>query len=413
MLPAREPNGPLFDHQEVDVVVVGAGFTGIACAKRWAELAPDCRIAIVDASDIGEGNPGRNSGFLLDVALAEDADPANTKRMAQCNELTRNAMQTIVEDVARSGLAVDLGRAGTYRAAAGNVGMQALSNYQAFLKSADLPFRELDRAQLKDELGTDFYQAGLYSPDCYLAQPAAVIRALAATIPDSINIFERSPVVQINPVSKGWQVVAHQGSLTCTDLVLANNSFIAGLGVARPNLASVYTYAALTEPLSASALGSLGSVRNWGLLPTHRLGSTLRLTTDGRLLIRSLHDLEKEQDEHRVREALSTRLKRRFPQLGEFRFDYIWGGAVGFTYNGGLVWGGKQPGLWVSGGCNGGGTVKGTMLGRLLADKANGKTVPDVEALFGTATWMPPDPIRGLGFQLTSAWQSWQGRNEL
>ena len=252
------------------------------------------------------------------MALAEDADPANTKRMAQCNELTRNAMQTIVEDVARSGLAVDLERAGTYRAAAGHVGMQALSNYQAFLKSADLPFRELDRAQLKDELGTDFYQAGLYSPDCYLAQPAAVIRALAATIPDSINIFERSPVVQINPVSKGWQVVAHQGSLTCTDLVLANNSFIAGLGVARPNLASVYTYAALTEPLSASALGSLGSVRNWGLLPTHRLGSTLRLTTDGRLLIRSLHDLEKEQDEHRVREALSTRLKRRFPSSENF-----------------------------------------------------------------------------------------------
>ena len=29
MLPAREPNGPLFDHQEVDVVVVGAGFMAL------------------------------------------------------------------------------------------------------------------------------------------------------------------------------------------------------------------------------------------------------------------------------------------------------------------------------------------------------------------------------------------------
>ena len=241
MLPAREPNGPLFDHQEVDVVVVGAGFTGIACAKRWAELAPDCRIAIVDASDIGEGTPGRNSGFLLDVALAEDADPANTERMAQCNELTRHAMQTIVEDVARSGFKVDLERAGTYRAAAGHIGKRALNNYQAFLKSADLPFRELDRAQLKNELGTDFYQAGLYSPDCYLAQPAAVVRALAATMPDSVDIYERTPVNNIRPISKGWQVVTSQGSLTCADLVLANNSFIAGLGIARPNLASVYT----------------------------------------------------------------------------------------------------------------------------------------------------------------------------
>ena len=413
MLPPRAINDSLREHRGVDVVIVGAGFTGLACAKRWAELVPDCRIALLDASEIGEGNPGRNSGFLLDVALAEDADPANTDRMAKCNELTRAAMQSIVEDVARSGLEVDLERTGTYRAAAGSAGMQALSNYQAFLKSAELPFRELDQSQLKRELGTDFYQAGLYSPDCYLAQPAAVIRALATTIPDTIDVYERTPVVRISPVSVGWQVLTSQGSLTCTDLVLANNSFIAGLGVATSNLASVYTYAALTEPLSASALGSLGSVRNWGVLPTHRLGSTLRLTVDGRLLIRSLHDLEKEQSEHRVREALSLRLRRRFPQLGDLRFESVWGGAVGFTYNGGLVWGDKQPGLWVSGGCNGGGTVKGTMLGSLLADKANGKAVPDLEALFGTASWMPPNPIKGLGFQLTSAWQSWQGRDEL
>ena len=50
-------------------------------------------------------------------------------------------------------------------------------------------------------------------------------------------------------------------------------------------LASVYTYAGLTPRLSESTLDTLGTNQEWGLLPTHRLGSTLRRTSDGRLLI--------------------------------------------------------------------------------------------------------------------------------
>lgn len=412
LLPGREPSLPLQEHRSVDVVIIGAGFTGIACARRWQELQPDARIAIIDASEIGEGNPGRNSGFLLEIALAEDADPANTERMQACNQLTREAMAAIVEDVTRSGLEVDLKRAGTYRAAASDIGLRSLRNYQAFLEAAGLPYRALDKEQLKAELGTGFYQAGLYSPDCYLAQPAAVIRALAECLPARISVYENTPADRIEPVSRGWKVHTPAGSLSTNSLVLANNSFAAGLGVARPRLASVYTYAGITSPLTPDELSLLGSNPNWGLLPTHRLGSTLRRTADGRLLVRSLHDYEREGNERSVRLALADRLQRRFPQLGKVEFEHVWGGAVGFTYNGGLVWGEMEPGLWASCGCNGGGTVKGTLLGRLLAEQANGLQVPAIPALFGSASWMPPDPIRALGFHATSFWQSWQGRHE-
>ena len=63
--------------------------------------------------------------------------------------------------------------------------------------------------------------------------------------------------------------------------------------------------------------------------------------------------------------------------------------------------GGQQgPGLFASTGCNGGGTVKGTMLGATLADLAHGKAVPDIASLFGSPSWMPPDPLRSIGFHL-------------
>ena len=106
-------------------------------------------------------------------------------------------------------------------------------------------------------------------------------------------------------------------------------------------------------------------------------------------------------------------LVKRFPQLAKTEFEHIWGGAVGFTMNGGAVFGEVKPGLFVSAGCNGGGVVKGSLFGELLADLANGQPVPDISALFGKASWMPPEPIRSLGFKLVSGLERFRGQAEI
>ena len=413
LLPARQAHPHLQSSETADVVIVGAGYTGLACARRWQELTPDARVVLMDASEIGEGNPGRNSGFLLEIALAEDADPANIKRMETCNQLTQEAMVSIVNDVNASGQALDLIRAGTYRAAASEIGLSALRNYQSFLDTADLPYKVLSKEDLALEIGTRFYQEGLFSPHCYLAQPAAVIRAIAQQIPSSIKLFENTPALEANRSGDSWHIKTPEGSLSCGHLVLANNAFAKKLGVAGSQIASVFTYAAITPVLKDSILDNLGANKNWGLLPCHRFGSTLRRTVDGRILIRSLHDLEKEGESQNIRRGLEERLWNRFPQLKGIGFEYVWGGAIGFTLNGAPIWGEVEPGLFTSIGCNGGGTVKGTLLGRLLAEHALGKSVPDIRALFGTASWMPPNPVRKLGFHISSKFQSWQGRREI
>ena len=412
LLPARDVQPALFGKLAADVVIIGAGFTGLACARRWQQISPDARVVVIDASEIGEGNPGRNSGFLLDVALAEDAKPDNMQRMLECNRLTQEAMQSIVRDVEASGQAVDLQRAGTYRAAASDAGVKSLENYKLFLEGAGLPYRQLDQADLETELGTPFFRSGLFSPDCYLAQPASVIRAIHQQLPDSVSVYENTPALEINKTGINWVVNTPQGELTCSQLVLANNSFAKNLGINRSRLVGVYTYAGLTPRLNDSMLETLGSNPNWGLLPAHRLGSTLRRTADGRLLVRSLHSYEQEITGQKIRHELQDRMWRRFPQLRGQDFEHVWGGAVGVTYNGAPVWGQQSPGLFASTGCNGGGTVKGTMLGATLADLAHGKTVPDIASLFGSPSWMPPDPLRSIGFHLTAALESWQGRQE-
>ncbi|MGB5580033.1 MAG: FAD-dependent oxidoreductase, partial [Woeseia sp.] len=64
LLPRHDFARSLHADIRCDVAIIGAGYTGIAAARRLAQLAPDCDVVLVDSATIGEGNAGRNSGFL-------------------------------------------------------------------------------------------------------------------------------------------------------------------------------------------------------------------------------------------------------------------------------------------------------------------------------------------------------------
>ncbi len=394
-----------------DLVVVGAGYTGLAAARRWSARRPNDRILVLDALTLGEGNPGRNSGFLLEVALAEDADPSAIARMRTANALVRGAMSEIAALVESSRIDCALARRGTYRAAVGPVGLAALARYRRFLDGARLPYAVLDREALAARIGTRFYQEGLYSPDCYLAQPAALIRALAATLPPNVSLLEQTCVTRLVR-DGGWRLTAGGHQVRAPHVILANNAFAKLLVPSASRVVAMYTYAALTEPLDDRNLARLGSDEQWGLLPAHRLGSTLRLTADGRLLVRSSHGYEREAPPQRIEAELRDNLGRRFPILDLPPFASTWGGATGYTLGGGPLWGQLAEGLWVSAGCNGGGVVKGTLFGAALAELASGGEPADVLGLFGAARWLPPEPFRRLGYLVAERWQSRQGAAE-
>ncbi|MEX2496958.1 MAG: FAD-binding oxidoreductase [Woeseia sp.] len=412
LLPPRQPTQSLTSDVACDVVIVGAGYTGLAAARRFAERAPQSHIVVLDSSEVGEGNPGRNSGFMLDIALANDARAGEVERMKACNRLLAGTMQDIKNLVAEHGIACELAKSGTWRAAAGSAGVAALRRYRDFLEATGLEFEMLGRPALRNRLGTNYYREALYSPDCHLVQPAALIRGMAGHLPPAVTLRENSPAVGIERDGGSWRVLTPQASVVAPDVILANNAFSRQLGPGRSRMAAVYTFAALTESCPDS-VPDTGDQAGWGLLPAHRLGSSLRRSTDGRFLIRSLYAYEKEPDNGQMAEKLRRSLQRRYPQLAAIPFASVWSGATGFTLNGAPLWGRVAPGLFVSAGCNGGGIVKGTLFGSRLADLVLGTESPEIPALFGTASWMPPDPLRSLGFRLTSGLQRYRGRAEM
>ncbi|SDN24657.1 NAD(P)/FAD-dependent oxidoreductase [Vreelandella arcis] len=410
-LTERQPSPALRGQSEADVVIIGAGYTGFAAASAWQQARPEDRIKILEADQVGEGSPGRNSGFMLEIALANDARPEELERMEKLNALSRQTMALLRERVERLGIDCQLERSGTYRAARSTIGQRALSQYEAFLKAAGLSYQTLNGNQLAERIGTRYYTQGIYSPDCYLVQPAALIVGLADSLEAGIELHEHSPATQIVPDGKKWRVTTPEGEVTAGQVILANNAFSRALGADSSRLAAIYTYAAITEPLPEPERQRIAAT-TWGLLPAHRLGCTLRTTADGRLMIRSRYSYERETDNARIEAELKASLEARYPELTPVRFDKVWGGTTGLTHNGAPLWGGIQPGLYVSAGCNGGGIVKGTFLGDALARHALGQPVEDIASLFGKASWMPPDPVRRLGFYLTSEMERRKAKNE-
>ncbi|ALM53183.1 NAD(P)/FAD-dependent oxidoreductase [Halomonas huangheensis] len=411
-LPPRPALPAVTGCEQADVVIIGAGFTGLSAARRWHSARPEDRILVLDADTVGEGSPGRNSGFMLEIALANDASPSQLERMSQLNALSRGTMAHLRQLVDEHGIDCQLVRAGTYRAARSSQGRNALDSYASFLRRSFLTHQWLNEEQLQECIGTRYYQHGIYSPDCSLVQPAALIRGLADALPPSIRLHENSPATSVIADGAQWVVTTPAGEIRSPRVMLANNAFSRALGADRSRLTAIYTYAAVTNILEDTTRQRV-IPQQWGLLPAHRLGCTLRTTADGRLMIRSRYSYEREEDNTRVEQSLLTSLQRRYPELDISRFDAIWGGTTGLTHNGAPLWGQIQPGLFVSAGCNGGGIVKGTFLGDALARLALGQEVEDIDSLFGRADWMPPEPLRRGAFHLIASWERQRASAEI
>ena len=67
IIPTRSPNPHLKNYVDCDWLVVGAGFAGLAAARKLAMNNPPHKVVFIEAGEVGEGAQGRNSGFAIDL----------------------------------------------------------------------------------------------------------------------------------------------------------------------------------------------------------------------------------------------------------------------------------------------------------------------------------------------------------
>lgn len=415
LLPQRIARDTEPSNRRFRTIIVGAGYTGLAAARRLAELAPDDEVLLLESSTIGEGAAGRNSGYLLINPGEPSANAAGfaadwATRQFALAKAGFDGLRALVES---HSIACDWDEATptVTAAATAPVEKSARQTRQTYLDWGVVA-QEYGPGDLLRMIGTDYYRYGLQSLTRALVQPAALHRGLADSLPEAVVLVENTEVVAVGEGAP-FRVQTNRGEFVADRVFVTNNLHARSLGLVRDRMIGIYTYGAFTPELDDAELTRLGEAPRWGVLPAHRMGTTMR-KTGRRLLIRSGDSYEQELDPGKVRVMLTALYRRRFPHMRLHDFEHVWGGLTAVTHNGGFYFGEARPGLYASVGCGGAGVVRGTIHGKLLAELASGSQsalLSDRLAQKGP-NWLPPEPLRRLGATAQIAWEQWQAGRE-
>lgn len=410
---------PALDHDlAADAVVVGAGFTGLAAARRLAELEPSWRIVLLDAQRAGHGASARSSGFVVDIAYFTTAmEPAAAERHVR---LSRAGIASLRHQAEAHGIDCAWDDTGWIHAAAGKAGLGDLATLASWLDAQGEAYDDLDQDAMERATGSRFYRRGVRMPGRPLVQPAALVRGLVSALPETVELYERSPVRGLDRLAAGggWRVRTERASVTAPRVILAANGYTPGLGVLGRQIFPLVTFGSLTRRLTEDELDALGGEREWGLLAQDPLGSSLRRTHDQRILVRNtLHysrDFEApDAVRARARAAHRQALARRWPELfgdggdgsdksgGRIELEATWAGVMGASASRRHLFDRVDDGLWAAAGFTGAGIAMGTISGELLAAWAHGDDpdlLRDMRALPGPGR-TPPEPFLSLGIR--------------
>lgn len=389
-----------------DWLIIGAGFAGLAAARRLTQTCPGTRIVLLDATELAHGPAGRNSGYMIDVPHNVSTGGYSTGGAEEIRAemaLNRLAIQFSRDAAAEYGMSKEtFDPCGKINAAASEGGEKHNADFARGLAEIGEPYEMLDVKQMRELTGSTYYRSGFYTAGTVLIEPASFVRQYAAGLRPKVEIFENSPVVELTRVQAQWLARTPKGAVTASKVILAVNGHIQNFGFFRGRLMHVFTYASMTAPFR----GQAGRDR-WALLPADPMGATVRKIThdDGsRIVFRSRFTYNPSLE---TSQACLDRLVRshrkgfdaRFPDLAGVAFDYTWGGRLCLSRNHAPAFGEVEEGLFSACCENGLGTVKSTLAGVMAADLACGEPSAALDAFRNhpTPSRLPPEPIAALG----------------
>lgn len=418
LLPPPPPPRVLEDRITADWLVIGAGWAGLAAARRLSQLRAGDRIVVLEASRVGEGPNGRNSGFMIDLPhdIAADGYAGAVEADRQQTEMNRAAIAFNAEAAAEYGMSAEaFAPVGKINAAATGKGMAKNAAYARHLTALGEPCRVLDEADMKALTGIDYYLGGVHTPGAAMVQPAMFVRAMAVGLAPLVDIRELSPVTALARDSAVWRAETPKGAVSAPRVILAVNGHAESFGYFRRRLMHVFTYASMTRALTADEVRRLGGEPRWGVLPADPMGTTVRRisgTGGDRVVVRNrfTYDPGMEVSDARIRAVArdhDASFAARFPMLSGVGMEYRWGGRLCLSWNGVPAFGEIEHGLYSACCQNGLGTSKGTLAGMLAAELAAQGNSPLVAKMlaFDQPRRLPPEPFAWLGANAKIRWE--------
>jgi glycine/D-amino acid oxidase-like deaminating enzyme len=356
--------------RQADVLVVGAGFTGLSSALHLAEGGAS--VVLLEAGSIGHGGSGRNAG-LVNAGIWKSPEHVTRVLGAQAavrfNEALRDTPPQVFELIERLQMQCEARRCGTIHIAHSESGMSYLRDRCRQLQAIGAGVELLDGEAARSLSGSPGYRFGaILHPDAGTIQPLSYARELArVAIDKGVLLYQHSALESLTRSEDRWLATTACGQVSAGQVILATNAYAdASSAGVRESTVPVNIFQFATAPLPEQIAASVIPGRQ-GLWDTHTLLTSSRIDSSGRLVMSFPGRLQGGQ--RALREAWATRRRDSlYPQLRGTPWAYRWTGRIGVTTNNILRVQLLAPGLFAPAGFNGRGIGTGTVMGKYLAE---------------------------------------------
>jgi glycine/D-amino acid oxidase-like deaminating enzyme len=411
LVPRPALPGPL----EVDVAIVGAGYTGLWTAYYLRRADPGLRVAVLEREVAGFGASGRNGGWCS-AFIAMDRERLARRAGRGATIALQRAMFDTVDEVgrvaAREGIDCHYVKGGALQVAASPVQLARLEDGLRHARAWGMGTEDqrlLDRDEAERRVRVAGLLAASFTPHCAALDPARLARGLAVAVERlGVPIYEATPVTRIRP----GRADTTRGPVRAEMVVRATEGYSVTLPGTRRTVLPLYSLMLATEPLPESAWEEIG----WAGRETMAAGghqfTYAQRTSDGRIAlggrgapyhygsrIRPGYDRDGQ-----VHARLEAALAQLLPPAAGARITHRWGGPLGiprdWTASVGLD---RATGLAWAGGYVGDGVAAANLAGRTLADLIAGNDSDLVRLPWVQHRSRPwePEPLRWLGVNTT------------
>ena len=389
---------------QVDVAIVGSGYTGLNAAIETARAGMN--TLVLEAGTPGMGCSSRNGGQIghgIKPSLAELTRRYGAEWGRAIRMEGMNAMAFIGERIEREGIDCDYKRCGLYLAA------HTPGHYDELARMIDLRGESegaeghlVPRSEQRSELGSDAYYGGAVFADNAGLHPAKYVRGLMdVALKAGAEIIGDCHVVDIARQGEGFLLNTRQGQVKSRQVIVATNGYTTNIsGWLKRRFMPINSNIIATQPLPRDLMDALFPTDRM-ICDTRKIIYYYRASPDrtrvlfgGRV---APNDIGAEASAARLRQEMC----RLFPELSDYGLTHSWFGTVAYTFDE-LPHISEHEGIHYSMGYCGSGVALssylGAKLGRRVAGAANADTAFDglphpTRPLYTGKPWFLPAAI--------------------
>lgn len=340
--PSRpEPASPLTENIKADLVVIGAGFTGLWTALLAKQADPARDVVLIEAGETAIGASGRNGGFVSSSLTHSFQNGLNRwpNELKKLIELGHKNLDEIESTIKQFNIDCDFIRSGEINIANEEYQIDDLREEAEDSVQYGEHIQFLNQEQIRARVNSPSYLAAIHDPHVALVNPARLAWGLRGVCLElGVRLFEGTQVTGLEEMRDAKRVLVktQRGEIESPKVALATNAFPPLLKRLSFYVVPVYDYVLMTEPLSKQQRDAIGWQGREGVSDNGNQFHYYRTTEGGRILWGGYdaiyyrnNKIEPHLENNPASFArLAEHFFQTFPQLTGLHFTHAWGGVI-------------------------------------------------------------------------------------